>query len=362
MITPWSQPRMEGISRFAKEHSWNLMMADRLGKFETPESFDGVLMTVRDTAESVAAARRILASGTPAVDLTEERPDIPMPRVASDNTLIGALAAKHFAERGFSQFAWFSSGWTEVHKKRFEGFKNALPPGAEIVRWNARAIASTLKNAPRPVAALAYNDADAARLVNACREAGCAVPGDVAILGIGNDPFLCENQATTISSIEQNLVQNAYEGAAELEKLIRASPDKRRLLAQTPVPRTAPGDVVQRESSNTLAHPDPQIRAAFVCIHKNLARSIGAQEIAAEMGIARHTLDRLFAHNLHRSVGSEILRQRIIRAKRLLRDKQMLVKQIASLCGFCNTAHLTNVFRRETGRSPLEWRKLVVSD
>ena len=36
MITPYSQPRLEGISRFARAHGWNLMMEDRLLPDEDP--------------------------------------------------------------------------------------------------------------------------------------------------------------------------------------------------------------------------------------------------------------------------------------------------------------------------------------
>ncbi len=356
MITPWSLPRTNGIARFAKEHRWNLMTADRLEKFERPESFDGILMTVRDTPEDVATAQRIIDSGTPVVDLTEERADLPMWRVASDNITIGQIAARHFVERGFTSFAWFSSDWTHVHEQRFAGYTGALPQGAKVARWSALGIDETLKTAPQPIAVLTYGDIDAARLVNACRQAGRDVPGEIAILGVGNDPFLCENQATPISSIEQNLAENAYEGAALLERLMNMTAGERR--AASPVTtRIAPGEIVARESSNTLANSDPQIRAALVSIHKNLSRSFGAREIAADIGMKRRALDRLFADVLHRSVGEEVLRQRMIRAKRLLKLHEMPVKQIAMVCGFCSPAHLTNVFRRQTGLSPVEWRK-----
>ena len=60
MITPYSQPRLEGISRFARAHGWNLMMEDRLLPDEDPRQYDGVLMTLRDAPEAVSAARRLL--------------------------------------------------------------------------------------------------------------------------------------------------------------------------------------------------------------------------------------------------------------------------------------------------------------
>ncbi|HNT88949.1 MAG TPA: hypothetical protein PKL84_13885, partial [Candidatus Hydrogenedentes bacterium] len=127
MITPYSHPRVEGISRFAKEHAWNLMMADRLEEDEDPGSYDGVLMTLRDKPAAVKTAKRLLASGVAVVDLTIERPDVRIPRVVSDHTEIGRIAAAHFAERGFTNFAWFSTGWSNVHALRMKGFENGCP-------------------------------------------------------------------------------------------------------------------------------------------------------------------------------------------------------------------------------------------
>ena len=357
MITPYSHPRVEGISRFAKEHAWNLMMADRLEEDEDPGSYDGVLMTLRDKPAAVKTAKRLLASGVAVVDLTIERPDVRMPRVVSDHAAIGRIAAAHFAERGFSNFAWFSSGWSNVHALRMKGFANGCPAGAKFLKWRSPGLAETVAAAPKPIAVLTYNDVDAARLVTACRGAGFAVPQDVAVLGIGNDPFLCENQATPLSSVEQDLARSAYEGAALLERLMSLTPSKRRLAALRKPLLTPPGDVMARESSDTLAHANPVIRHALVFIHANLAKSFGSREVAEGIGIDRSKLDHLFAAETHRSVGDEIRRQRLIRAKRLLKDPSVPIYLIAHACGFCNSAYLTNTFRRETGFTPKAWRQ-----
>lgn len=350
MIVPYSQPRMEGIARFAKEREWNLMVADRLDATEDPVQFDGVIMSLRNRAAMAQYAKRILEAGVPAVDLTIECPEIAMPRAIADHAKLGAIAARHFAERGFMHMAFFSSSWSNVHRLRFEGFKAALPAGATLERWTLKDAAEHIASSPKPAGALAYNDIDAARLVAACRRCGASIPRDVAVMGIGNDRFLCETQQTAISSIDQNLSLGAYEGARLLQTLMEGRKPASSLVV---VP---PGQVYPRASSDTLAHSDPQVRSALLCIHANISRPFGAQEVAARLGIPRRTLDRLFAKELHRSVGCEILRQRLMRAKRLLSDPAVPIKNVASACGFCNAAYLTNIFRDETGMTPRVWR------
>lgn len=357
MITPYSHPRAEGISRFAKEHGWNLMVADRLGEDEDPRAYDGVLMTLRDKPAAVKTAKRLAASGVAIVDLTIERPDVPLPRVISDHEAIGRIAAAHFAERGFMNFAWFSSGWSNVHALRMKGFANGCPEGTKVLKWKSPGLAETVAASPKPIAVLTYNDVDAARLVAACRAADCAVPQDVAVLGIGNDPFLCENQAIPLSSVEQDLARNAYEGAALLEKLMSQAPSKRRITGRRRPLLTPPGDVRARDSSDTLAHANPVIRDALVFIQAHLEKPFGSREVAEGIGIARSRLDHLFAAETRHSVGNEIRRQRLYRAKGLLKDPSVPIFLIARACGFCNSAYLTNTFRRETGLTPKAWRK-----
>ena len=92
-------------------------------------------------------------------------------------------------------------------------------------------------------------------------------------------------------------------------------------------------------------------------IERKLAKPLGAAQIADEMGIARVRLDRLFARELGTSVGKEILHQRLIRIKHLLRDSSLTIAAIAKETGFCNSGYLVNVFHRELGMSPGDYRK-----
>ena len=218
-------------------------------------------------------------------------------------------------------------------------------------------LAAAIQDAPKPVGVLAYNDVDAARLVAVCRKEGVGVPEDMAVLGIGNDAFLCENQAVPLSSVEQDLQRNAYEGAELLARLMSAAPSRRAAACRRAPRLTPPGDVVARASSDTLAHPHPLVRAALVQIRRNLDRSFGAPEIAAALGISRSHLDHLFVHETGRSIGKEILAQRLREVKRLLAGTDLPIAVIARQTGFCNAGHLSNAFRRAVGLSPKAWRR-----
>ena len=353
MVSPMSFPRTEGIARYAREHDWNLMIQDRLGYH--PLASDPV---------TFSCISRLMKRGVPVVDLTISRPDVAVPRVTSDHTAIGRLAAEHFRERNFRNAVWFSTGWGAVHAMRFKGLQEgleraplkwvlaeSLPTSRQndwpsFTKWLRGAFAA----APKPVAALTYDEADGARLLNAALELDISVPEELAILTIGDNRTICENQSVPLSSIDQNLERGGYEAAALLDRLMSGQrPPKKPIL----VP---PLGVVVRRSTEVIAVSDPTVRKAMEFISRKLAQPIGSPQIADALGVRRPVLDTLFREHLCHSVGEEIRRQRFARAKLLLETTNMSVAAIAAETGYCSPSHLANTFRDATGVSPRAWR------
>ena len=235
LIHPVYPPRLQGIARFAREHGWYLTIVDRLSRLPRGWTGDGALATLRGDDETVAFVKGLRRRHIPVVDLTLDRPDVRLPRVSGDHAAFGRAAALHFQEKGFRHAAWYSTVWTNVHALRFGGFAAAWPdetpfrwvlsenvPLKDFDDWNVftRRIGERLRTAPRPLAVLTYDDADAARILAAARAAGLNVPDDVAVMGIGDDTVICENQPVPLSSVGHDLETNGYEGAALLDRLM----------------------------------------------------------------------------------------------------------------------------------------------
>ena len=363
VVSPMNAARAGGIARFARERGWNLVAVDRLGGTPLAWNGDGVLATLRNDPTTVESVLRLRARGIPVVDLADTRPDIRVPRVACDNRAIGRLAAAEFAARKFRRVVWFSSGWSHVHELRWLGLSENGPaerwvlsealPRSKGDDWNAYArwISGKLAAAGKPFAALTYEEADAARLLEAAMRAGLSVPEEVAILSVGNDPVVCENQPVPLSSIDQNIERAAYEGAELLERLMDGgSPPPGPLL----VP---PAGIALRRSSDAIAVSDPVVRRALDYIGRHLAEPFGAAQVKEALGIGRSALDKRFTAQLGRSIGEEIRRQRLARAKILLENTGRTIASVAAETGFCTPSHLANTFRAATGLSPRAWRK-----
>ena len=226
-----------------------------------------------------------------------------------------------------------------------------------FVDWIGR----KLEASPKPLAVLTYDETDAARLLYAAKELGVSVPEELAILSIGNNPLVCENQSVPLSSIDQNLERGGYEAAALLDRLMAAKKSraqgtgKRDQMEQTIL--VPPRGIVTRRSTDVIAVADATIRRALEFIGENLDKPIGSPQVADVLGIRRIELDRLFREQLARSVGEEIRRQRFACVKLLLETTGRSVSDIAAATGYCTPSHLTNAFKNAFGLTPKAWRQ-----
>ena len=129
----------------------------------------------------------------------------------------------------------------------------------------------------------------------------------------------------------------------------KAAPKKHLLLP--------PSGLVVRESTDFFAVKDPLVAAALAYISANSHRRIGPDKVAAAVNAETRTLQMRFRKFLNRPIAAEIRRVRIERAKRELAQGDHRLSQIARDVGFGETMRMYEVFRRELGITPSEYRK-----
>lgn len=93
-----------------------------------------------------------------------------------------------------------------------------------------------------------------------------------------------------------------------------------------------------------LAHP---WRVADMARRCHLAEAVFARQFRALTGLSPHEW---------------LVRQRLARARDLLRVGGASLTEVALACGYADSAHFSHSFRRRHGVSPSEWRRLEVSD
>ncbi|MDX2022155.1 MAG: AraC family transcriptional regulator [Deltaproteobacteria bacterium] len=101
----------------------------------------------------------------------------------------------------------------------------------------------------------------------------------------------------------------------------------------------------------------PVLRRAYTIIDFHLSRPLVVSRLARELDVSHNHLLRLFREHQGTTVLGYIRRQRVLRAKHLLRFTSLPIKEIAQQVGIPDLHHFNKTLRRETGKSPTALRR-----
>ncbi|MCV7178071.1 helix-turn-helix domain-containing protein [Mycolicibacterium sphagni] len=104
-----------------------------------------------------------------------------------------------------------------------------------------------------------------------------------------------------------------------------------------------------------------QTQRAKELLVSDLSGSIRLADIARECGLSPSRFSRAFRASVGEAPHRWLIRQRIERAKALLRDDEVSLAEIALTCGFCDQSHFTRSFAASTGMSPGRWRRAALA-
>ena len=323
---------------------------------------DGIIARV-DSPRIAAALRR---TRLPVVDVSAERFSSEFSRVSIDNGAVAQLAAEHMEAKGFSDFAYCGDRRFLWSRQRGAEFKRRLAakgrrgvdffpekaggakPGSDA---EIRAIARWLKGLPKPVAVFACYDGRALQVLEACQLLGLQVPDQVAVLGVDNDELVCELANPPLSSVQPNARRSGYDAAALLARLMRG--EKKEV---APTHRVQPVRVVERQSTDVVAVADEQVVAALKFIRQHACEGADVGDVLRAVPMSRTRLEQKFKSLLGHSPHRQLVQQKIARAKHLLVESKVAIREVAELAGFDNASYLSVAFRRETGLSPYAYR------
>ncbi len=366
--TSWGRGVLRGINSYALKHGpWEIFVEPRglEERLRMPAGWrgDGVIARVGQAE----LARELKALGLPVVNVSGiELPEAAFPRVATDLRASGALAARHFLERGFRHFAYFS-----VHGLRYvathrDAFAQAVvAAGGDLASFAVKPMAGAepdwgldlaqlglwVRSLSKPVAILCWNASSAREIVYACHEAGVLVPEEAAVLAQSDDEVLCETSLVPISGIAVTGEHIGHRAAEVLDGLFH------RIKPTPGITLIPPLGIVARQSTDTLAVRDQALVKALYFIRQHAAVAVRVTEVARAAGVSRRVLERRFAEVLRRSPADEIRRAHLDRAKRLLVETDLPMPLVAEKAGLGSQAYLSYLFGRHIGVAPVRYRK-----
>lgn len=110
--------------------------------------------------------------------------------------------------------------------------------------------------------------------------------------------------------------------------------------------------------TNPLEKSDP-IDGAIAEISNNVSRKIHLPDISERIGLSYIQFARRFKQKTGMTPSDYVATLRLQKAKSLLSCSDVLIREIAILCGFENEYYFSNFFKKHTGISPRTFRDLA---
>lgn len=291
--------------------------------------------------------------------------DGPVPGIITEDEKAGRLAAEHLLGLGLDQFAFCGVEAMRWSADRCHSFCRTIadaghsvdvfrPKGRPPKAWATEEprIREWLQELPKPVGLFCANDDRSANILECCRAVGCAVPQDIAVVGVDDDPTVCELTNPPLSSVAMSSERAGYEAAELLHSMILG---KTTMSGQRVLARAA--GVVARQSTDILMVRDVSVRTALQFMRENLNQPIQVREIVRVSGLSHRTLNDRFYRECGTSILKQLTKMRIDHISRLLRETDLSISKVAQLVGFESDRHIARYFRRATNCSPQEYRR-----
>ena len=370
VLLGWNDPRtIRGIGQYARNAGWHLETRHFFDEIVPLQWHgDGLIVSYPQRSDVLAFIRR-QAPRQPTVLVGRNQPGIDSVQVMEDNVMAGRFVARHFMERGHTEFAWLSAYPGPVSSDRYGGFSSELAKsGFKCRRLEYRPSRSSMRDGrhrqawlarqldglPRPLACYVLDDQLASEMIEVCLSHGWRVPEDFAVMGTGNIEIACECSHVPISSVDLDEEEIALKAAQLLDRLMRGRKQPARPII---VP---PRGIVIRSSTDFLAVASPALRLAVDFIGANLRRPFSLEQAAEAAGVSRRTLYNLFQRHLARSPAEFVLKARLDRARHLVAESpNQTISNLAAQSGLGSPRTLTRLFLRYEGVNARTWKKAL---
>jgi len=324
--TTWGRRLCQGIGNFCKVNPGWMLYLEPHGENEVfflPEGWQGDGIIARINRPDVY--ERIASADVPVVNISGQiLPGIDYHRVAPDDTKVVNMAVEHLLEQGIKNFGY--SGYTYYSEKRYEicskilmkyGYSCFLNPESgtwPVHHWQERleGTAEWLRQLPKPVGIIAWGTVEGRHIADACGYAGLKIAEDISIIGWDFDDLIGEMIKPSISGVAIPTIQQGFEAAVALDKLIKGEEPEVKDRWLEPI------GVITRDSTDFIAIDDEDVKTALTFIRSNAENSIDVSDVVKQVSVSRRTLERRFLSYIGRSPADEIRRVHLERAKDLL--------------------------------------------
>ena len=283
--------------------------------------------------------------------------------VTNDSEQIADLAVAELAKTECSHFAFIGwthrVGWSRRRERRFCERLKRMGRRFSVMNdpWtlgNKADFVSRLRpflgNLPKPCGVFAANDDFAAAILDVCRMDGIGVPGDVFVVGVDDEPAVCDNLRPSLSSVRPDFVGAGRLAARLLVRLM----DNPQLKAEKRV--YPPIGITTRLSTRCVAARSERVLAALDLIRREACGGLKASDVVKAFGASERQAEIEFKAATGKRITEEITDVRLEHVMELLSRPSQSITPIANFCGWDSAIYLKRLFKRRTGMTMREWR------
>jgi len=116
-------------------------------------------------------------------------------------------------------------------------------------------------------------------------------------------------------------------------------------------------ELVKEPRRGSPSLPGYKVRQITDWMAEHMAEDFNLDQLAAQAGLSKFHFHRLFKSAVGDAPSRYHMNLRMHEAKRLLRESKQSVVAVGLDVGYTNPSHFAQIFRRETGLSPSDYRK-----
>ena len=360
-----------GVQEYSDKYTgWELVW-DHFPEFKLRSSkkpyYDGVIGRIKYEAYD-----EILRLGIPHVNSWYGSTIEGIPSVLPDIEEAGRIAAQHLIDRGFRNIVNIDNRNDKASTAFLEGVKSVLKPykinpkrylvtrevGEDSETWRkfCNSIDKWAKEWQTPMGICTSMSHLGFKISRRVVENNFRIPEDVALVCGFNEHAFCESHTPLLSSIDMGIKKNGYESARLLHRQFESKIIGKETIYIPPV------GLVARESTDTFAIKDANLKLAMRFIADNISDNINVEDVVNAVPVSRRTLELKFNTIIGHTIIDEINRLRLITLKRLLIESEVNLNRLYLQTGFSSPKHMRRVFKRYTGMTPVEYRETMRND
>jgi LacI family transcriptional regulator len=202
---------------------------------------------------------------------------------------------------------------------------------------------------------MASYDIGARQVLDACRELNIMVPEEIAVIGVDDDPIVCNLAFPSLTSVIPDAAGAGYRAAELLELMMSGG---------TPTSEShflPPLGISTRQSTDIFAVEDPEIRRAAKLIREQACTGITVIDVLREVSLSRRVFESRFRKATGQTPHEAILSQRLKRVEQLLRESDLSLETIAARTGFEHPEYMSVAFRKHFQMPPGKYRSVLRS-